>query len=87
MVLEGEVDVRVDALEFIHLGPGEFIGEIGILTDSPRMATVVALDRCRLLSIPHSFVQNGSQGCQLRLKDALLKMLAARFVGSAEVAD
>jgi CRP/FNR family transcriptional regulator, cyclic AMP receptor protein len=33
------------------LGPGEFFGEMGLLDDSPRSASVVTLESCELLSI------------------------------------
>ena len=33
------------------LGPGEFFGEMGLLDDSPRSASVVTLEPCALLSI------------------------------------
>ena len=33
------------------LGPGEFFGEMGLLDDSPRSASVVTLEACELLSI------------------------------------
>ncbi|MEM7504531.1 MAG: serine/threonine-protein kinase [Pseudomonadota bacterium] len=79
IVIDGEVGVRKDALEFIHLEAGECVGEIGALTGKPRTATVVALDRCGLLSIPTSFLNEGPISCQLPLKNLLLRTLADRF--------
>jgi eukaryotic-like serine/threonine-protein kinase len=84
IVIDGEVGVRKDAFEFINLGPGECIGEIGALTGRPRRATVVALDRCGLLSIPMSFLRTGPLNCQVRIKDILLSTLAERL---ADVSD
>src|SRR5512141_1807019 len=36
------------------LGPGEFFGEMGLLDDSPRSATVVTLELCELLCVSKS---------------------------------
>jgi CRP/FNR family cyclic AMP-dependent transcriptional regulator len=33
------------------LGPGEFFGEMGLLDDSPRSASVITLEACELLTI------------------------------------
>ena len=78
IVIDGEVGVRVDALEFINIGAGECVGEIGALTGEPRTATVVALDRSGLLSIPTSFLHNAPHSWQLHLKNILLSTLATR---------
>jgi CRP/FNR family transcriptional regulator, cyclic AMP receptor protein len=45
------------------LGPGEFFGEMGLLDDSPRSASVVTLEPCELLTISktafkHSLSEN-----------------------------
>jgi voltage-gated potassium channel len=49
-VVSGEVEIRV-APNPIYLGPGQFFGEIALLTGGPRNASVVATRRCTLLSL------------------------------------
>jgi CRP-like cAMP-binding protein len=49
-VAAGEVEVRLRP-ESVYLGPGEFFGEISLLTGGPRNATIVAARQCTLLSL------------------------------------
>ncbi len=49
-IASGEVEVRLRP-GTIRLGPGEFFGEIALLTGEPRSATVVALQPCTLLTL------------------------------------
>jgi CRP/FNR family cyclic AMP-dependent transcriptional regulator len=56
IVLSGRLKVLMsdsDGKEVILsiLGPGEFFGEMGLIDDSPRSASVVAIEPCELLSI------------------------------------
>ena len=56
IVLSGRLKVMMsdsDGKEVILsiLGPGEFFGEMGLIDDEPRSATVVTIEPCELLSI------------------------------------
>jgi CRP/FNR family cyclic AMP-dependent transcriptional regulator len=56
IVISGRLKVMMsdaDGKEVILsiLGPGEFFGEMGLIDDSPRSASVVAIEPCELLSI------------------------------------
>jgi CRP/FNR family cyclic AMP-dependent transcriptional regulator len=56
MILSGRLKVMMsdsDGKEVILsiLGVGEFFGEMGLIDDSPRSASVVAIEACELLSI------------------------------------
>jgi CRP/FNR family transcriptional regulator, cyclic AMP receptor protein len=42
VIIEGEVGVTKDGQEIRSLGPGDFFGEIALLEDTPRTATVTA---------------------------------------------
>jgi CRP/FNR family cyclic AMP-dependent transcriptional regulator len=48
-VMMGDADGKEVILSI--LGPGEFFGEMGLIDDSPRSASVVAIEPCELLSI------------------------------------
>jgi len=49
-IIDGEVEIRLQAQE-LYLGPGQFFGEVALLTGAPRNATVVAAQSCTLLSL------------------------------------
>jgi CRP/FNR family cyclic AMP-dependent transcriptional regulator len=42
VIIEGEVSVAKDGSEIRTMGPGDFFGEIALLEDRPRTATVTA---------------------------------------------
>jgi CRP/FNR family cyclic AMP-dependent transcriptional regulator len=48
-VMMGDADGKEVILTI--LGPGEFFGEMGLIDDEPRSASVVAIEPCELLSI------------------------------------
>ena len=56
IVLSGRLKVLMSDAEgkeviLSILGPGEFFGEMGLIDDSPRSASVLAIEPCELLSI------------------------------------
>jgi CRP-like cAMP-binding protein len=53
LVLDGELEVKVDGNERRHLGPGDVFGEISMLSESPATATVTTLTPVRALVMSH----------------------------------
>ena len=51
ILVAGAVEVRRDGRKLADLGPGDWFGEIAILTHKPRTATVTATSPVRLLVI------------------------------------
>ena len=52
VILEGDAKVVIDGQERAHFSPGDFFGEISILTDEPPTADVIATSLLRCLIIP-----------------------------------
>jgi len=54
VIVEGEVSVQAEGpprVEMARLGAGSFIGEVALMTDQPRSATVTAVEASELLRI------------------------------------
>jgi len=54
VIVEGEVAVQAEGpprVEMARLGPGSFIGEVALMTDQPRSATVTSVTTAELLRI------------------------------------
>ncbi|HVM29241.1 MAG TPA: cyclic nucleotide-binding domain-containing protein [Candidatus Limnocylindrales bacterium] len=51
VILEGEASVLRGSTELARLGPGEFFGEMAVLDQQPRMASVRAESQTRCLAI------------------------------------
>ena len=48
VVLDGEVEVQRDFTHVATLGPGDFFGEMGVMSGGRRNARVLAKTRCRV---------------------------------------
>lgn len=57
VVLAGSVRVERDGREIDTLGPGGLIGELGLLSDSPRLADVIAHTPLEVLCLDRSALQ------------------------------
>jgi CRP-like cAMP-binding protein len=51
VVLEGEVEILVGSTTVEIAGPGSIVGEMALIDDEPRSATVVAKTHCRLATV------------------------------------
>ena len=74
------------------LGPGEFFGEMGLLDDSPRSASVLAIEPCELLAIAKRDFKSclaGNFDMTMALMRGLVRRLreADRKIGSLALLD
>ncbi|MGH3104709.1 MAG: cyclic nucleotide-binding domain-containing protein [Gaiellaceae bacterium] len=79
VLLDGTVDVTAGGAPKRTMGPGDFFGEIALVSDSPRTATVTATSPLRALVISdHAFrgLLNRAPDIQLKVLQALAERLA-----------
>lgn len=82
VIVEGELSVRNDgppSVELSRLGPGAFLGEVALMTDQPRSATVACLQPAELLRIDRKTLSRvlANHGDVLR---AVLRFVRDRLV-------
>lgn len=53
IILEGEAEVGIDGRAVARLHPGDFFGEVAVLDEGPRTATVRAVTQLRALGLPN----------------------------------
>lgn len=51
VILEGEVDVKIDDQSIYTIGAGEIFGEMALIDEKPRSADVIAKTDCRLAKV------------------------------------
>ena len=81
VLLEGNADVKKNGRRINKLGPGDFFGEIALVSDTPRTATVTATSPVRALVITdRSFKRLLKDSPEIQEK--VLAALAARLAPS-----
>lgn len=78
VLLEGEADVTKDGRSVNQLGAGDFFGEIALVSDSPRTATVTASSPVRALVITDRSFKRLLKD-QPEIQSKVLAALAARL--------
>ncbi len=79
IVMEGELVVTTDGEEIATIGPGGFAGEMGLLTDAKRHATVTAKTDVTVMHIDsRSFDNVLDEAPQIAVK--MLPVVAARVI-------
>jgi CRP-like cAMP-binding protein len=79
VISEGEVEVQTAGHDLATLGPGAFFGEIALVTDLPRSATVRAKGRVELLALDRDVVRAAAERSP-EIVTALLHFVRDRLV-------
>jgi CRP-like cAMP-binding protein len=77
VIVEGTADVSVDGKTVATLGAGDFFGEMSLLTDERRMATVTAATPMRVLVIVDRAFERLLRG-EPGIQSKILSTVAAR---------
>ncbi len=78
VVSSGRAVVEIDGARSAELGPGDFFGEIALLRDVPRTATVRALDELRLYALGRDVFVAAVTG-HAQSREAAESVVAARL--------
>ena len=73
VIVEGAVEVVKDGSPIARLGTGDFLGEIALLADMPRTATVTTVEPTTLLVLTHRAFERVAA----RIPSVRARMLAA----------
>src|ERR1051325_5834106 len=79
-VVEGEVEIQLID-QGLYLGPGQFFGELALLTGAPRNASVIAATGCTLLALDvvdfHEFLARQPELARITHEEARLRLRGA----------
>lgn len=78
VIFEGAAEVRKNGRKVATLGPGDFLGEIALITGAPRLATVTTTAPSRLLVITDRAFRQVLQNVPA-VQSSLLKALSERL--------
>ncbi|MDH5425151.1 MAG: serine/threonine-protein kinase [Gammaproteobacteria bacterium] len=80
----GSVDIRKGTILLDTLNAGECFGEMGVLNDVPRSASVVAKSFILLMKITAEALESTSASCQMQFYKKFAQTLSQRLVSSNE---
>jgi CRP/FNR family transcriptional regulator, cyclic AMP receptor protein len=84
VIVEGEVSVTKDGQEIRTLGPGDFFGEIALIEDRPRTATVTAKTPLRFFVLTRQNFRSLLQQ-QPELEEKVMRALEERVRATEQV--
>ena len=84
VIVEGTADVTIDAKKVGALGTGDFFGEMSLLTQQPRIATVTPMSPLRILVITERAF-SGLLRSDSRIQSKVLAAVAARLAANEEI--
>ena len=86
VVASGRLSVERNGALLADRGPGDVIGEIALLSEVPRTATVTATEPCRLFVLGHRefhTLMDEQPGIRLQILDGLARRIAALEIDAA----
>ena len=86
VVAGGRLAVERDGVYIADRGPGDVIGEIALLSEGPRTATVTATEPCQLFVLGHRefhSLMNEQPALRLQILDGLAQRIRALEVDAA----
>jgi len=77
VIRRGEVVIRVGSQELARLGPGEFVGELALLTGKERTANIIAITETEVFEIDEHMFKDVIQG-EPKIAEEISRIVAER---------